>query len=101
MIERSTPASSMAATIASAVKPSGSCGWLRSGLGQGRSGRSASQTWTWASVISIGQARLVGGGQDLGLQQLHDRAVVAQVADARLDDQQLDLAVGRLVALAE
>ena len=43
----------------------------------------------------------VGGGQDLGLQQLHGLAVVAQVAGPRLDHQELDRAVRGLVALAE
>src|SRR3982751_6717187 len=44
---------------------------------------------------------LVGGREDLRLQELHDGAVVAQVAHTRLDHQELDLAVGRLVTLAE
>src|SRR4051794_31858129 len=101
MIARAIPVASMAASACSAVKPSGSCGWLRHGCGQGRSGRSTSQTWIWESVISIRVRALVGGREDLGLQKLHDRAVVAQVAHTGLDHQQLDLAIGRLVALAE
>src|ERR1700676_2325710 len=53
MTARSTPVASISARICSAHKPLGRCGGRCSPLGQGRSGRSASQRCTWASVMSI------------------------------------------------